>query len=138
MSKENIGPTHYRLNDHLYEQGVTVVLEKFRVIKKTPKGYWVLSQYGPSWLSPEDLIKRKYAKWVSATSTKRYCYPTVELAASSFRRRKEVQMDRLQHQLDQARHVVSNLDSVTSNEKDYAGYGLNLGMPEQFRHITFE
>ena len=114
-----------------------MVVEEYRVIKVTPKGYWVASQYSPLWLSSEELIRRKYARWVSSTAHKRYCYPTMELAASSFKRRKEVQLSKLQYELNQVSYVVKNLDKVTADEKLYKGEGLNLGMPIEFDSLNF-
>lgn len=132
----DIGPTHYRLADRLYETGVTVTIEKFKVIKATPKGYWVASQYSPSWLTPEELIKRKYAKWVSKTAHKRYCYPTMELAVASFKRRKWIQLGKLEHQIAQARFVVSRLEDLTDDQETYRS-GLNLGMTKSLKALTF-
>ena len=138
MIREDIGPTHYRLSDGLTEDGVRVMVERFKVIKLTPMGCWVVSEYSPLWLTPEDLIKRKYAKWVSGVSHKRYCYPTMEQAVASFKRRKEVQLSKLEHQLAQARFVVEKLESLTYDEGDYKPYALNLGMPEEFQGYSFE
>lgn len=128
--------THYRLADRLYEDGVTVCLEKFKTIKETPQGYWVVSQYAPAWLTPQELIKRKYAKWVSKTAHKRYCYPTMEMAVASFKRRKQIQLSKLEHQIAQARFVVSRLDELPVNEESYRSH-LNLGMPEEFEGLNF-
>jgi hypothetical protein len=129
--------THYRLADRLYEEGVTVCLEKFKVVKETPCGHWVVSQYAPEWLTPQELIKRKYAKWVSKTSLKRYCYPTMEMAVESFKRRKQVQLNKLEDQVAQAKFVVSHLGELPVNEEPYRE-GVNLGMPEEFEGLCFD
>ncbi len=128
--------THYRLADRLYEEGVTVCLEKFKAVRETPQGYWVVSQYAPAWLTPQELIKRKYAKWVSKTAHKRYCYPTMEMAVESFKRRKWLQLGKLEHQIAQARFVVSHSDELPSDEEAYLK-GVNLGMPEEFEGLNF-
>ena len=137
MIREDIGPTHYRLRDCLTNTGVTVSIERFRVVKLTPEGYWVVSEYGPSWLTSQELIKRKHAKWVSKTSHKRYCYPTLEQAVTSFKRRKAAQLSKLEQQLAQARFVVEKMAELTNDEGDYKHYGMNLGMPEEFDGYFF-
>lgn len=111
--------THYRLYDVLYETGIHIRLETFEVVKETPQGYWVNSQYNPSWLSVDDLRKRGYLRWVSKTSTKRYCYPTMEQAVNSFKRRKTVQASKLRHQLEHVEAVIDNFDSLSINPDDY-------------------
>ena len=95
-------PTHYRIVERLEPDGVEVRVEKWNPIKETPQGYWVVSQYAPSWLSADELRKRKFAKWVSKTSHKRKCYPTIEQAIDSYRRRKQMQVSRLRYQIEQA------------------------------------
>ena len=137
MIREDIGPTHYRLRDCLTNIGVTVSIERFKVIKLTPQGCWVVSEYSPLWLTPEDLIKRKYAKWVSGVSHKRYCYPTMEQAVASFKRRKEVQLSKLEHQLAQVKFVVEKMVALSDYPDAYRPYGLNLGMPEEFQGYFF-
>lgn len=111
--------THYRLYDVLYETGIHIRLETFEVVKETPQGYWVNSQYNPSWLSVDDLRKRKLLKWVSKTSTRRYCYPTMEQAVNSFKRRKTVQARKLRFQLQQVDAVIDNFDRLSLDPKDY-------------------
>lgn len=70
QDQQPVGPDHYRLNDRLEPDGVVVRLEVFRVIKETPQGYWVAPQYTWYWYEPAELIKRKFARWVSKTSAK--------------------------------------------------------------------
>lgn len=119
QDQQPVGPDHYRLNDRLKPDGVVVRLEVFRVIKETPQGYWVASQYTGSWYEPAELINRKFARWVSKASAKRYCYPTLEEAIRSFKRRKEVQESKLRVQLEQAELAANQaglLDSATLSE----------------------
>lgn len=138
MIREDIGPTHYRLRDCLTEDGVTVKIERFRVIKLTPQGCWVVSEYSPLWLTPQELIKRKYAKWIRWASNKKYCYPTMAQAVASFKRRKEVQLSKLEHQLAQVKFVVEKMVALSDYPDAYRPYGLNLGMPEEFEGYSFE
>ena len=137
MSREDLGPTHYRLRDSLTEDGVTVKIERFWVIKLTPKGCWVVSEYAPLWLTPEQLIQRKYAKWINGASNKKYCYPTMAQAVVSFKRRKEVQLSKLEHQLAQVKFVVEKMVALSDYPDAYRPYGLNLGMPEEFQGYFF-
>lgn len=51
----------------------TVELSEFKLMKETPKGYWI----GYSW-------DTEPYKWVSKTSRKRFAYPTKEEALKSF------------------------------------------------------
>lgn len=130
MTRSDLGPDHYRLNDRLEPEGVIVRLEVFRVIKETPQGYWVAPRNRAYWMAPEELIKRKFARWVSKTSTKRYCYPSLEDAIRSFRRRKEVQESRIRLQLEQAELAASQsgvLDGATFSE---LREGVRLGHTE--------
>lgn len=109
----NDWPNHYRLHDTLFADGVHVQVETFEVIKETPSGYWVIpSVYAPRWLSPDELRKRKFAKWVSKTSRRRLCYPTLELAIDSYRHRKTSQVDRLKGQLEQAEKVLEQFHLI--------------------------
>ena len=129
---------HYRLNDRLEPEGVVVRLEVFRVIKETPQGYWVASQYAPNWLSPDELRKRKHAKWVSKTSRKRYCYPTVEAAIRSFKRRKEVQKSRLKVQFEQAKLAVERAEALDGATISELRDGVRLGHTESSRGLVWD
>lgn len=129
--------THYRLHEVLWETGIKVLLERFEVVKETPCGYWVSSQYNPSWLNFEELRKRKFLKWVSKTGTKRYCYPTMELALASFKRRKQVQANKLRYQLQQVEDVIDNFDKLTVDPTAYSG-GLFLCRPDWMENFVFD
>ena len=73
-----------------------------------------MDEWGPSWMSPEELIKRKFAKWVSKTSVKRHCYPTIEQAVESFKARKRRYVNRLRYQLEQAETCVAGFDQLAN------------------------
>ena len=105
-------PTHYRVVDVLYEDGVTVRLEQWEAVRETAEGYWVKSQYAPEWLDFDGLKRGKYLKWVSKSSVKRHCCPTIDEAMRSFKRRKEMQVRRLRLQLEQAELVVSKFECI--------------------------
>lgn len=117
----------YRLREDLLPEGVVVQAKVFRSIKETPCGHWVVNQYAPTWLSTEELIKRKFAKWVSNTSAKRYCYPDIESAIKSFGRRKERQLDRIMYDLERVKKVIEEKDKWSSSDAHTLRNGINLG-----------
>lgn len=80
-----IGDMWYRYNAPSMGEGEpTPLLEKFTVIKETPKGVWLATEWSPDYPF----------KWVSKTSRKRFAYPTLEEAQYSYRVR---QAWRLKH-----------------------------------------
>ena len=111
-------PTHYRVVDVLYEEGVTVRLEQWEAVRETPEGYWVKSQYAPQWMDFDRLKRGKYLKWVSKSSVRRHCYPSIEEAMRSFKRRKEMQESRLRLQLEQAQLILSQFDNIELSDSE--------------------
>ena len=90
----------YRYEDHEYANiGVRVEMRKFRVIKETPCGYWV-----KLFESFDD------TKWVSKTAKKRFAYPTMSQALTSFKARKRRQIEILQAQINRARSALGRVD----------------------------
>lgn len=75
--------------------GDVIALNRFSVVRLTPKGAWVR----PSWTD--------IPRWVSNTSTKRLCHPTVEEAWVSFYRRKERQLLILNRQIAAVRDALA-------------------------------
>lgn len=142
MSKENNGgsafPLHYRLRETLGPEGLLVKTELFTPIKETPQGYWVVSQYAPTWLTHDELRKRKFAKWVSKTSVKRYCYPDINSAIWSFKRRKEVQASRLRLQLEQAELALEKFAEYKDATVDQLKRTINIGNIPSHDRIVFD
>lgn len=122
-----VGPLHYRLREVLDLDGLFIKVEVFTPIKETPRGYWVISEYAPRWLSPDELRKRKFAKWVSKDSIKRKCYPELKDAIKSFRRRKECQASRLRLQLEQAELAVEKFAEYENATVNDFRQGVNVG-----------
>ena len=118
---------HYRLRDVHTERGIEIRIEKFNVIKETERGYWVASQYAPTWLDFKQMKDRKFAKWVSKTSGKRLCYPTIELAIDSFKKRKNRQKSMLKYQFEQAHLCVSKLEKLDGLKAEDFNQGFLLG-----------
>ena len=98
--------TYYRLRDYYTEYGTTIELEKFYVVKETPCGVWVKSQFAPEWYSYEDLKKHRYLKWIHNGATRKHCYPTLKEAIHSFKKRKIRQASILNSQLRQVQTVL--------------------------------
>ena len=98
--------TYYRLRDYYTEYGTTIELEKFYVVKETPCGVWVKSQFAPEWYSYEDLKKYRYIRWIHNDSAKKHCYPTLKEAIGSFKKRKIRQAAILNSQLRQVQAVL--------------------------------
>ena len=102
-----------------YNQGADVILEKFKLFKETPAGYWIIPEY---WSVADEMttsINERYNKWISKTSRKRFAYPTKEEALESFKMRKQRQIPILKAQLECAKEalkVAENIDT-TSEER---------------------
>lgn len=88
---------YYRMHDTLmYEGGeIKIELQKFRVVKRTPKGAWIIPHWEDSWW-PDPNPKKRF---VLDGDGRRYAYPTVEAEHKSYLRRKEVQISRLEDQM---------------------------------------
>lgn len=138
MSLKIIGPVHYRLVDRVYENGIRVQIEQYKPIKETACGWWVLKPHAPKWWTIEQLKSHKLIKWVSKTSAKRLCYPTLELAINSFTRRKESQLSRLTMQLEQAQKVCDNLSVLKDVDLDQLIRGWNVGMTKSMTNLVWD
>ena len=136
-------PTHYRVRDALDASGVTIILEKWHPLSETPEGYWVLREGGPNWHGIDKKYQRKCGalKWVSKTSVRRYCYPTMSEAMDSFKRRKEVQVSRLAIQLEQAQLALEKFDDYkdeTPNSFPSRYEGIRLGEIEAASNLIWD
>lgn len=122
------GPIHYRLSDHWTEGGDVVVgVEKFHVLRETPCGYWVLSEYDwkykdRPWAKPEES-----KRWVPKLGS-RYCHASLEAAKKHFSLRKQHQLRHIEARLDKCRQVLGCWDLLTLEalERDSE---VNLGTP---------
>ena len=136
-------PTHYRVRDALDASGVTIILQKWNPIGETPEGYWVLREGGPNWPGIDKKYQRKCGalKWVSKTSTRRYCYPSMSEAMDSFKRRKEVQVSKLAIQLEQAQLALAKFDEYkdsTPNSFPSRYEGIRLGGIEAAANLIWD
>jgi hypothetical protein len=113
----------------LYEDGIRVVVERWRTYKETPKGYWATYEHGVSDYPIATLRKHGMIRWVSKTSGKRYCYPELEAAFESYKYRKTSQQHKLKLQLEQVELIIANFDKIAAEppatfESRFAGLGL--------------
>jgi hypothetical protein len=122
------GPIHYRLSDHWTEGGdVVVEVEKFHVLRETPCGYWVLSQWDWQhrdryWADPESK-----KRWVPKLGS-RYCHASLEAAIDHFSLRKSREIRHIQARLDKCRQVLGCWDLLTLEALQNASE-VNLGTP---------
>ncbi|MNJ63741.1 hypothetical protein D3C77_596620 [compost metagenome] len=122
------GPMHYRLSDHWTEGGdVVVEVEKFHVLRETPCGYWVLSQWDWEhrdryWAAPESK-----KRWVPKLGS-RYCHASLEAAKDHFSLRKSREIRHIQARLDKCRHVLGQWRELKLETLETEGE-VNLGMP---------
>jgi len=76
----------------------------FRLIKETPKGYWISGSFGSN------------KHWVSKTAKKRYAYPTKEEAAISFKRRSEAWVRLSEENLNRAKRALASANRINMEE----------------------
>lgn len=101
-------PLHYRLADFRYGDGdLRLEVQVFHPIKETDCGYWVVTE----WEAQHDWSRPK-PRWVSKTSTRRYCYPSLEEALNSYKIRKHRQVMHLAHQLDRATDARNGVEKM--------------------------
>ena len=91
----------YRYDQHLYESGPRVCLIEFKMWSETPCGYWIIPQWD---------YEGEFKRWVSKTARKRYAYPTIEEALTSFKARKKRQIIILTYQLKNAKKALEIAD----------------------------
>lgn len=81
----------------------SLLLEDYEVVKKTPRGCWIRPTY---WVPPS--YKNKF---ILDTSQKKFAWPTLEEAKTSFLKRKTRQQLLLQTQLEIVNRVIEMHDS---------------------------
>lgn len=87
-----------------YTYKTTIQLTEYKLVKETPKGYWITQEGFYTGFSKNH--------WVSKTGRKRHAYPTKEEAMVSFvirtRRRRAI----LQNQLDMCREALKLVNTI--------------------------
>lgn len=97
MNLTEHGPVHHRYSTRDEYTTVSTWLDTFYVIKETEKGFWIV----PAWAIPLPTFEeaKKYRRWVSKDSRKRFCYPTKEEAWESYKIRCSKRIGHLKDQL---------------------------------------
>ena len=106
----------YRYEDQWYGYGrVKVCEKKFKVLRETSKGYWIIPDY--NYVGAGE----NYKKWVSKTAFKRYAYPNRQQALFNFKYRKFYQIRILERQIEKAKiayEKVKDFKKISS----FSGY----------------
>lgn len=117
------GPMHYRFRDQLAGEDSIIHVDTFNVVSETPKGYWVVVT-GVDW--PEGIDK--YKRWVSKTSAKRFCYPTLEEAFASYSRRNAKRLSILKSQLQSVMLLREAINEIRADDISLETFILPRGM----------
>jgi hypothetical protein len=81
-------------------------LERFRIVRTTPCGFWINIGYAAERL-----------KWVSNSAKKRFAYPSMDEALTSFRMRKRRQVAILRYRLADAQQALQTALDLAGGEK---------------------
>ena len=99
----------YRYTEHVEKDGIHLRVNKFKVIKKTKCGSWVIGIYK---LFNGEWVEYGKKRFVLDGFGKRYCYDTLELAMNSFMKRKEYQARCCRNALEIADFILNNKDKT--------------------------
>lgn len=107
----NIGDKFYRYEDWYYTNDCSIMLKTYYVYKLTPKGCWIIDEnsyyqfqnypeyFERNYKSEFNLIFRKF---ILTNAGKKFAWPTIEEARTSYLKRKERQIEILSHRLRRA------------------------------------
>lgn len=85
-----------------------VHLREYRIIRRTPKGYWVALDLGDFGISSE--------RFVLASSRKRFACPTEAEARESFRARKRAQIRIYRARIERTEQALRAFDRLVAKE----------------------
>jgi hypothetical protein len=139
MSKAAIGPTHYRANEVTDQNGTRVTIEAFAVMKVTPSGFWIASEWDATYPF-SDLKRTNRLRWVSSTSDRRFAYPDYKDALYSLYRRKQRQVRIIRLRLQAAELVIAGYAAFKSLPVDDFLHprGVAVGTPDCLTEWVFE
>lgn len=121
-----IGPVHYRLSDHWTEDGrVQVEATKYYVLKETPRGYWVISEWAHKHLPCFPELADKNKRWTPKIGG-RYCQPSLAEAKRHYSIRKRHELRHLEARLDKCRQVLGLWEKLTVEKLEFDSY-IDLG-----------
>ena len=83
---------------------VRVICNEYELVKETPKGYWITTEY------------YIYNKWVSKTSKKRFAYSTKEEALTNFRLRSEKYLSILEPRVRDLKDALRQINNFKIDE----------------------
>jgi hypothetical protein len=87
----------YRYSDMHNNSGAHIELSEFVLLRETPCGYWITSNWyerlPKPWPPGIERSAERSKKWISKTSRKKYAYETKQEALKSFKHRKERQIN---------------------------------------------
>lgn len=126
------GPIHYRIHDEWEENGgVSLSVEKLHVLRETPAGYWLLTDYRYSHLGVFPQWAEEHKRWAPKEGS-RYCQSTMNAALCAFGLRKRSQLRHLKSSLSKCQHVLAAWGAIDTEKLVLKGYQ-QLGFPgEQF------
>jgi uncharacterized protein (DUF2461 family) len=99
----------YRYNQNYDEYSMTVVCDEYRLLRETPKGYWIVPDY-----SHFDDVHHK--RWIPKESIRRFAYPKKAEALHNFKMRKKHQIEILTSQLKYAKMALVKVDQMEVEE----------------------
>ena len=117
----------YRLRDFQINDVIAVEAEKFYVVKETPCGAWVASEYSPLFwghYTLRELKAGRHLHWVNKNTTRRRCYPTLQEAIESFKARKLRQHRIIKNQLEQVEKVIDSFHKLDGATEDAMASGV--------------
>lgn len=98
---------YYRYYDVGWDEySFQIHLERFRVVKKTPRGAWIEETHGYP-------VKKRF---VLDGARRRYAYPTKALALNSYRIRKRWQIGYCKNKIDRANAILGITEKAPLDE----------------------
>jgi len=105
----------YRYTERIEEDGIHLHVNKFKVIKKTKCGAWVIGIYKSFSGEWNEYGKKRF---VLDGHGKRYCYDTLDMAMHSFIKRKEYQAKCCRNTLEIADFILKNKGEIKITTED--------------------
>lgn len=142
----------YRYRDICNEQGMHIIEDWFKVIKKTPSGFWVSKRANSEILvdTPEEIAyhlqiergSRVRARFVLSGPGKRFCHESKALAMHGFMKRKAAQARRAKSTLAMANQSLkASLNLLLLGDClprcKWTG-SIMAGMPPEFKDYTWD
>lgn len=113
--KQPAWPDHFRYVDEISPDGVTIVCQRFVVLRESEHFYWITRDRNVGWAA--ELVasgeKSPLIKRVSKESYgRRYAYPEKSKALNSYKVRKRRQLGHAQLAIERAKAALEDLKDV--------------------------